>query len=435
MMRRLLPGARSGLLLEYAAMLCVLASVAWVVTFYLSRHHLPQPFIFDISDTFMDWFNTAFWANRTGAYPVWHTVYPPLSFVFLDIFSIDRCYVEPFAARDCDWVGKATILFFYALSSTLAIFAFWRTDRATALPRGLSFAFGFPLLFCLERGNLILVCLVPFIVAYGNIAVRPFWRWLSIAVTINFKPYLIMPSLALGVKREWRALEMTGFLTIAVYLVTLMLFGSGDPLSIYENTGMWVAFNSGQFWQQSYFSTSYATFLMIKDSTFPILTFVDSDVVETAAWVIPVLIAATQITAISAIVAGWLQPQSVSLQRMAALFAGVHLVMQSPGGYALTFLIFLVFLEPGRRLGQAIALACCYALSLSCDWILATVVDVDLFSWLSGQAVPANFGLSVGQLVRPGLVILIVWSLALDTIAQVVKAHRGSRPTLGLASA
>ena len=170
-MRPLLPGARGGLLLEYLLMLGVMASVAWVATFYVSHHYLPQPFVFDTFDTFMYWFNTATYANRPGAYDVWHTVYPPLSFVFLDIFSFAHCYKNPFLSRYCDWLGVTTILFFYGLAAVLAFITFQRADRATAIPRGTAFAVGFPLLFCLERGNLILVCLTPFIIAYGNIAV------------------------------------------------------------------------------------------------------------------------------------------------------------------------------------------------------------------------------------------------------------------------
>ena len=28
--------------------------------------YLPPPFVFDINDTFMDWFNTAYWAHNPG---------------------------------------------------------------------------------------------------------------------------------------------------------------------------------------------------------------------------------------------------------------------------------------------------------------------------------------------------------------------------------
>ena len=423
------------LALEWLLMAGVASSVVWAAIVFLERHHLPQPFIFDTADTFMDWFNTAFYANRPGAYDVWGTVYPPLSFVFLDTFSISSCYTGPFTARDCDWLGKATILAAFAISATLAAITFWRAERATALPRAVAFALGFPLLFCLERGNLILVTLIPFILAYGNLLSSPWARGVAIALTINFKPYLVLPSLALGVKRRWRALEMAGLLTVAVYLITLIVFGSGDPLQLYANTGRWVQFTSGQFYEQSYFSTSYATLLLINTSTFPILQFVPSRIVEAISAVIPVVIALGQLAAGAGLVAAWLQPRAVPLARIAALLVGLHLITQSPGGYTLTFLVFLVFLEPDRRLGPGIALVCCYLLSITFDWTIAAVINTVSYSWLSGLAVPVNFGLAVGQLLRPALVVAIVWALALDTIAVVARAHRTARPTLGLVPA
>jgi hypothetical protein len=429
------PGARSILLLEYALMLAVLASVGWVIAFYREWHYLPQPFIFDTFDTFMDWFNTAFWANRSGAYSVWHSVYPPLSFVFLNIFSDHSCYTSPMTARDCDMIGIATILFFYALSALLACLCFWRANRATALPRSVAFALGFPMLFCLERGNLVLVCLVPFILAYGNLAVPRFWRWVSIGLTINFKPYLVLPSLALGVKREWRALEGAALLTIAIYLLTLIYVGSGSPMQLFENTGIWVKFNSGQFWEQSYFSTSYATLLMVNESPFPILRYVSSETVELLNRIIPMVIRISQIAALAALIAAWLQPRAVDLARIAALLMAVHLITQSPGGYTLAFLLFLVFLDQSRRVGPTIALVCGYALALSYDRVVATVMDTNPTSWLSGMMVSAKFGLAIGQMVRPGLLLLILWALALDTIAEVIRAHRRNRPSLRLVPA
>ena len=120
--------------------------------------------------------------------------------------------------------------------------------------------------------------------------------------------------------------------------------------------------------------------------------------------------------------------------RVAALLVGIHLITQSPGGYSLTFLVFLVFLEPERRLGPAVALVCTYLLSVTFDWQIANVLSGSVVSWLSGLIVPTSFGLSVGQFVRPLLVLAIVWALALDTIVQVARAHSWQRPTLGLAA-
>ena len=78
------------------------------------------------------------------------------------------------------------------------------------------------------------------------------------------------------------------------------------------------------------------------------------------------------------------------------------------------------------------ALVAAYLLSICYDQVIATVVDANAVSWLSGQMAHANFGLAIGQFVRPGLVIVIVWSLAIDSIVLSILAHRRLRPSLGL---
>ena len=421
-----------GLRCEYVMLFPVLASLIWVGYFFVVHHFLPQPFVFDVNDTFMDWFNTAFYANRPGAFDVWGAVYPPLSFVFLHIFSVHSCYGDPFNARDCDWIGITTILVSYVMDCVIAAIVFWRRDRTTALPRSLAFAFGMPLLFTLERGNLILVCLIPYMLVYGEMLGSKFSRALAIAATINFKPYLLVPSLALAVRRDWRGLEMAGLATMGLYLATLMIFGSGTLGELLDNTRNFVSVVNGQFWTFTYYSTSYSSLLTVTGSMFPILSYTSSHVVETALWLLPLLITITQLVAVVGLVAAWLQPRAITLARNVVLLEGAHLTMQSPGGYALTFLLFAVFLEIGRRPGQTVALVAAYILSINYDLVLATVVDTNAASWLSGRNVHVNFGLAVGQFIRPALVMLIVWSLAIDSITLSILAHRKSRPSLGL---
>jgi hypothetical protein len=62
-------------------------------------------------------------------------------------------------------------------------------------------------------------------------------------------------------------------------------------------------------------------------------------------------------------------------------------------------------------------------------------MELSLNSWLGGRDVNPDFGLTVGHFLRPGLIVLVVWALALDTIAEVVRAHRRYRPSLGLVAA
>ena len=81
------------------------------------------------------------------------------------------------------------------------------------------------------------------------------------------------------------------------------------------------------------------------------------------------------------------------------------------------------------------AIVCAYLLCLVGDWPLATVLDVTSASWLGERTVTASFGLTAGHFIRPGLIVIMLWALSLDSIARVVRAHRNERPSLGLVAA
>lgn len=421
---------------EVLLALAVLASLGAAALFFRANGFLPQPFVFDTNDTFMDWFNTAYWANNPGPYDVWRSIYPPLSFAFLDMFSLPGCYLQsPFHARDCDTLGRATIAAFYLLDFALIWLAFRRADPRTAPMRTIALGFGLPLLFTLERGNLILVCFPAFVLAHGPLLRSAGARAVAAAVTINFKPYLLLPVLALALKRRWRAFELAGIATVALYLASLAVVGAGTPGEIVSNTANWVVFQGGQVWNEVNYSTSYAPLLTIRTSQIPLLEFVSSRVAERIELAVPLLIRATQALALAALAAAWLQPKALPASRIAALVLGAYLVTQSPGGYTQLFLLFLVFLEPFRGPGPVTAIVCAYLLCLVGDVPVASILQITATSWLSERTVSASFGLTWGNFVRPGLIVLIVWALSLDTIARVVRAHAVQRPNLRLAPA
>ncbi len=427
--------SRLRLLPEILLAAAVVASLAASAIFFQRTGHLPQPFVFDTNDTFMDWFNTAYWANNPGAYDVWRTIYPPLSFVFLDTFSLPGCYLQsPFYARDCDWLGRATIYTLYVLDVALVWLSLRRIDRATAPMRTAALALGLPLLFTLERGNLILAGFACFVLAHGPLLKSARWRALAAAATINFKPYLLLPVLAHAVKREWRTLELAGIATILLYLVTLAMVGAGTPGEIASNTANWVVFQGGQVWNEINYSTSYAPLMLVEKAPIPLLQFVPSQTVDTIILAALTVIRTTQGVALAALLAAWLQPGAVPRERVAALLLGAYLVTQSPGGYTQIFLIFLVLLEPWRRPGPVLAIVCAYLLCLVGDVPLSTILELSTNSWLSGRPVEPEFGLTLGHFVRPGVIALLVWALALDTIAQSIRAHRSHRSVLGLAA-
>ena len=69
------------------------------------------------------------------------------------------------------------------------------------------------------------------------------------------------------------------------------------------------------------------------------------------------------------------------------------------------------------------------------DVSLAQVLQLTTTSWLSERTVSPAFGLTMGHFVRPGLVVLIVCALSLDTLGRVIRAHRRHAPHLSLSPA
>lgn len=412
----------------------ILAGFVWMVLLFLRDGYLHQPFIWDPADTFMDWFNPAYWANHEGAYSVWRSVYPPLTFAIQRLLSIHSCYVSsPFAARDCDWVGIAAILTSHAVAMALACRMLWRNDRTTALPRGLALVLSYPALFLLERGNVLIICFAAFVIAYSETVRRGWVRSLCIGLTINLKPYLLVPSIAWAVKREWRALELAALFTVLVYIISLGLVQVGTPGEIVDNTLNWVNFTAGDVVGELYYTTSFNSLLGVIDRGFPILKFVGSRDVEILTLAVTVAMAVAQATALVALAGAWLQRDAVTSSRLTCLLLLLSLTSRSPGGYTELFVVYLVFLEPWRGVGRITAIVTAYLISLPVDLIVSNFPMVHTKAWLSGLAVNAQFGLAIGQFLRPLGLLVILLALSFSTLVDVILAHRTSRPLLGLA--
>lgn len=411
--------------------LVVLAGLGNVIHRFVVDGKLPQPFIFDFNDTFMDWFNTAYWSHNPGAFTVWRTVYPPLSFVFLKFVGLPGCYRNNgVAARDCDYVGIIAIVACYILCTIAAALVFRHRDRFTWPFRSVAFGLGLPLLFTFERGNLILPAFLFFALAHGGMVRSPWTRAVAVGITINFKPYLLLPVLALAWKRDWRELERAGLATVAVYLVSYGIVGSGSLAEMASNTANWVSFTGGLLFEGIYYSTSFTPFLQFDTPLFPVRDVIPSATVDAILFTIPIVIRLSQAMALLTLAGAWLQPRALPLHRIATLILAAYLVGQSPGGYTEVFLVFLLFLEPWRGKGPVVALVAGYLLSVPYDYVLSNIITLSGDAWLSGRPVVASFGVSVGIFLRPALIVLLFWGLAIDSLIRIAAMHRIARPTL-----
>ena len=427
--------SRSGYwqLVELFGALLTLVGFGKLAHDFLSRGFLPPPFVFDVGDTFMDWFNTAYWAHNPGAYTVWRTIYLPLSFVITGLLGDPTCYRNaPYDARECDQLGIVIILLTYVACVVVSAIALARRDRKTAIYRIVPIALGGPLLFALERGNLVMIAYIAFVLLYGGLLRSERAVAITAGFLVNMKVYFILPLAAFAVKRRWRLLELSSIAAAAIYLITLLIIGGGSPLELIGNLKNWFTFREGAIWDEILYSTTYKAFLLLDQRQYPVRDFLDARYVDLFKTFIQVELVASRAIAIFCVIGAWFYPRAVPLNRLVYFILMQSFIAQNPGGYAIILIAFLVFMERVDSVGTGIAVIFMYLVANVADYNLANLIEVERQSWLSGRIVTTPYAIPLGSIVRPGLLLIILWSLAIDSLNRIYREAKVSRPFAAL---
>jgi len=198
----------------------------------------------------MDFYNPLFWVINDGFYETYNSVYPAINYYILKIFAlfVDAEILDSgFELR-----FKYPFVVLFAISSYLLILFVilnigkWREFNFTnRLEIFFSFSLSVPVLFAIERANLIFYALL-FFALYINAKDR----WLKaifLAILINIKPYFILLLLQhLNMwDKDYGQLIRTIFVAAIIffilgflaqidfikYISTLILFNNGKSLS------------------------------------------------------------------------------------------------------------------------------------------------------------------------------------------------------------
>jgi hypothetical protein len=401
--------------------------------------YLPAPFFHDKSDSFMDWYNPAYWAHNPGAYSEWFSVYPPFSFLFLDLFTRPSCYDTAGApGRDCDPVGIYVISAFLILNVVLLVLTYWKADKATAWPRAIAVGLGTSMLFGWERGNLILPCFTCFVLGYGNIIRNAWIRVVFAAVTVNFKPYLILAAAGRFLKRDWVWTERFAIACTLIYVASYALYGAGAPGELIRDTKGFTEVPVAIGYDFFEFSTTYSSLLTVLKSSFPIVHFVGSRPIEEMEFVVPLLMRGATAGVVLCLVGALWRPAALSRSRIAALvLVALFANIASQGGYSLVFLLYFVFLERWRGFGRILALVAAYLWCFQLDIGVTGITYSTNYSFLTKRMVDADMPLTLGQLTRPLLVLLMDYGLVIASLGDILSRagipsiHRGRMPSVG----
>jgi hypothetical protein len=421
-----LEGIRIFLWVERVLAVAVVAGLLYIAAFIVLEGYLPLPYFYGSQSLFTDWTVSAYFAHNRGEYKIFATVYPPISFVFLRIFSIRSCYgfYDIFASRDCDWVAYVVLVGFYVLNVILVFLAYRKNDQSTAISRTIAIVLGLPGLYALERGNLIIPCFTFFVLGNSRILRSARLKWLCSALAINFKPYLIMALAGLLVRRRWRWFEGCALAGLFVYLVTLLINGDGNPLQILNNIVAFDTADTGSMFNHAIYASSYKPIMDLLASNFPLMRFVGSKPLEFLDAALPLVINLGKLGIVCAFVIAMLRPHIVPIVRLSALAIAWVLITSDPGGYSVLFLFFLVLLDKGRGVFMIVAIVLTYVLSISGDLMVMKVAHQLLESYLTKREVGYDLGLNLGEIARPGLVLLIIYALVAATIGDAVTDQR-----------
>lgn len=407
--------------IEYVFMLPIAAAIGYTIWFFFTYDYLPQPFFYEPSGTWMDWYSLTRWAHMEGAYDTEGSIYPPLTFVLMKIFTVPHCYALTISeeARDCDWLGGAALSTMFLANIVLTYFTFRRIDPRTAIPRTFALALGCPMLFAFERGNLLIFTYACMLLGFGPLVKSARLRWLFVGLAVNFKVYLISAVAAPLLKRRWVVFEGMLIATVLVYLATWFIMGEGGPDQIVRNISNYTAGFGAAAALDLWFAATYIPLRTLMTGSFPIYTILGSREADMVVIGVTVFTRAIQGLILLAALAAWLRPEVVSLRRVVLLAVTLALSSSEAGGYTEILMLLFVFMEPRRGGWRTIAIVIAYILCIPADYTFGKLPPLVRYSWLSDVEVIVQYGVGLMSLLRPGLSMIMAALFAGATIQAV----------------
>jgi hypothetical protein len=413
---------------ELLFLIPIISGYVYVAWYFHVYGYLPQPYFYEPGGVFMDFFSVSTYSHGPDAFNVFGTIYPPLSFAFAKYITWAPCYVDSGLeqARDCDWMGLGSLYLIFAINAVLIFMTYRKIDKHTYIPRSIAMAFGLPMTYTLERGNLLIFTFTCVLLAYGPLLKSARWRWVYAGLAVNFKIYLIGTLFAQLLRRRWRWFEGAVIATILIYLVSYAIYGEGTPKQIYDNITLYAGGFAGSTLLDLWYPSSFvpARTLLEGNGSFNVIGAIGSRLVEFTYSLLIVIERSMMLAIAVAAVSAWWRPQVVPMYRLIFFSICMAILSSEVGGYTQIFMALFVFMEPWRGFGRKAAILMTYVLAIPLDIPFELVPEIARDSWLSNRSVISQYAFSVGIFARPILLYLIALTLALVTIADVFRDMR-----------
>lgn len=375
----------------------------------------------------MDMFNTLHWAFDDGRYTVWKSVYPPLNFIFLRLldFLFDGPSFDTAVAMRSDSSSLiAGLVLLYALVPALVLRTrCWNNfSRASKFFLYFAVVFSFPMLFALERGNLIIFAPLLLALAFSRGGVQ---RLAFIALLINLKPYFAILLLAYPVQGQWKDMVKCAAISGLIFLVSGLFL---DP-------------NFFQFFANLLnFSGASGIFSLREMMAMPSSVSAFSYVLKTPAatallsahlntqWIPGIVIIIESVKWASLAIALFVLVKRRTYIRIEEGLALLIVVISNlgvwVGGYTLILYMPLIPIFMGLRLRAAL-LALLMLIAMPMDFLPMMHDSLGIkYSFLSNAYLPVDWSLGLGSPFRPVANLLVLWILSFEFMTRTTSFRK-----------
>jgi hypothetical protein len=381
---------------------------------FLSQHgYLPSPFFYYKHEVLMDLFRPLYWSDNGGAYTEWKSFYPPLNFLFLkfikQIFLGSAVFSDSFALRASAFPVVLFFIFSYLISPILVLRTRLWSCFSNAEKTLLYFiiVLSTPMLFELERGNLIIYTLffIPFVLSSTGVL-----RMFCIAVLINLKPYLALLLIYYFARRNWKEFWLCTLITGTLFVIT----------GILQDPNYWLIFPNMFNFSQIGASLSLKEVMAMPSSIAAYSYVFNNELIQHTkyGYIFNLHAFANVIYAINWFVLAWVVAAIYNKQNQlndAQIFAILLVVVSNlgvwVGGWSLIFYVTLLPVFLTMRL-RKIYFLILVLLFVPLDFIpLVKVTIGEQYSYLTDSIVVVHWTLGMGSVLKPILNFILMATL------------------------
>lgn len=382
---------------------------------FLAKHgYLPSPFVSGKYDSLMDFFHPLYWSDNDGRYTVWKSVYPPLNFILLRLIKHtllgSTTIVDPFVLRASSFPVVLFILISYLIAPITALRTKqWNGFSSTEMTLlYLIMILSTPMLFALERGNLIIYTIIFLALALNKAGL---FRAFCIAVLINLKPYFVLLLFYYLVRRNWKDFWVCTLLSSSLFVIPGILL---DP--------HFYLFFSNIFEFSKNDAILSVKEIMAMPSSISAFSYVlNQEAIQHAtkySHYFNLHAIADLISAIKWFVIAWIfaalynnQNRLSDIQIFAALLVAITNLGAWIGGYSLIFYITLLPVFLSMRLKNIYCVILIF-LFAPLDFIpLAKETLGDQYSYLTNSIVEVHWTLGIGSILKPILNFILMLTM------------------------